>query len=321
MSGPKVKVVYIAGTGRTGSTLVARVLGQLPKMVAIGEVRHLFRQGLLTLPPEIRCGCGQAFSLCPFWRDVRERLERRVEDLPAELAFAQTSAPDRIRDVPWFFSPLRSRRFSDRLRRYRHLLLSLYRSVLDSTGAEVVIDESKHLAPLYLLAQCEDVELYVLHLVRDARGVAYSWSKQLRRPEFKDEDRYMYRYSVLRTSGSWLYRNCGAEFVRSFGTPYARIRYENVIEHPRAVLLDALGALGLPTDGLEALGRDRVFLGEDHIPAGNPSRFQRGETLLRLDDAWMRELSAGQRRLVTGLTWPLLARYGYLGSSPVRWQP
>ena len=32
---------------------------------------------------------------------------------------------------------------------------------------------------------------------------------------------------------------------------------------------------------------------------------------VRLDDAWRTELPAGSRRLVTALTAPLLARYGY----------
>ena len=40
-------------------------------------------------------------------------------------------------------------------------------------------------------------------------------------------------------------------------------------------------------------------------------RFTTGPVHLRRDDAWRRELSAPQRRLVGALTAPLLGAYGY----------
>jgi hypothetical protein len=36
-----------------------------------------------------------------------------------------------------------------------------------------------------------------------------------------------------------------------------------------------------------------------------------GPLTVRLDDAWRTELPTGSRRLVSALTAPLLARYGY----------
>jgi hypothetical protein len=41
-----------------------------------------------------------------------------------------------------------------------------------------------------------------------------------------------------------------------------------------------------------------------------------GPVELRYDGEWAARQSRRDRRVVTALTWPLLARYGYLGGRP-----
>src|SRR5579859_7845615 len=62
-------VIYIAGSGRSGSTIMERVLGEMPGFVNVGELIDLARRAR----DEERCGCGMAFSDCPFWMGVGER--------------------------------------------------------------------------------------------------------------------------------------------------------------------------------------------------------------------------------------------------------
>ena len=57
----------------------------------------------------------------------------------------------------------------------------------------------------------------------------------------------------------------------------------------------------------------RVELKENHTVAGNPIRFTRGPLEIRADAEWQALMPARQRAVVTGLTWPLLWRYGFLG--------
>jgi hypothetical protein len=64
------------------------------------------------------------------------------------------------------------------------------------------------------------------------------------------------------------------------------------------------------TDGL--LDGDKISLGATHQVAGNPMRFHVGELDLRRDDAWRASFSSSNRWLVSGLTAPLMVRYGYL---------
>jgi hypothetical protein len=63
----RVRVLYVAGTGRSGSTLVAAMLGQLRGAFAAGEVRYVWQRGLAERRP---CGCGAPVPDCPVWTDI-----------------------------------------------------------------------------------------------------------------------------------------------------------------------------------------------------------------------------------------------------------
>ena len=83
---------------------------------------------------------------------------------------------------------------------------------------------------------------------------------------------------------------------------------------PAGVLGTVADRLRLPLDPdfgfLDAPDAELAFT---HTVAGNPMRFRSGPLRLTVDDAWRRDMPVGQQRLVTGLTAPLLAGYGYLG--------
>ena len=64
------RVLYLGGLGRSGTTLVERLLGELPSVCALGEVVHLWQRDVLN---DERCGCGAKFSACTFWKRVGEQ--------------------------------------------------------------------------------------------------------------------------------------------------------------------------------------------------------------------------------------------------------
>ena len=65
-TGP-ARVLYLGGIGRSGSTLLERMLGQIPGTCSLGEVVHLWARGIRD---NERCGCGDTFHACPFWTSV-----------------------------------------------------------------------------------------------------------------------------------------------------------------------------------------------------------------------------------------------------------
>src|SRR3989442_14068903 len=66
---PGLRVLYIGGWGRSGSTLLDRMLGQVPGFFSLGEVREIWQSGLTENRP---CGCGAPFPDCVLWTAVRQ---------------------------------------------------------------------------------------------------------------------------------------------------------------------------------------------------------------------------------------------------------
>ncbi|MGH9058576.1 MAG: hypothetical protein ACRDZY_03535, partial [Acidimicrobiales bacterium] len=63
----RVKVLYIAGWGRSGTTILDSVLAQLHGFCSVGELRWLWDRGLTEGWP---CGCGAKVAVCEFWKQA-----------------------------------------------------------------------------------------------------------------------------------------------------------------------------------------------------------------------------------------------------------
>ncbi|SEG99111.1 Sulfotransferase family protein [Nonomuraea solani] len=288
------QVIYLGGLGRSGTTLLERLLGELPGVVALGEVVHLWQRGILA---EELCGCGVAFPSCPFWRRVGERAFGGWTRSLAERMLALRHTIDRTRRIARIEHP--------DLAEYARA----YRLLYDAAGAPIVIDSSKH-ASLACCLLATGVDVRIVHVVRDPRAVAHSWSRTVRRPE---DGRPMTRWSPARTALHWSAQNAALELLPGRGARVTRVRYEDLLSAPGATLTALALRLGLPEPELPFLEGRTAWLGPSHTASGNPMRFHVGRVELRRDDSWRSGLREGDRRLVNALTWPLRGRYGYRG--------
>lgn len=312
-------MLFLGGLGRSGTTLIERVLGELPGVTAAGEVVHLWRWGILD---DERCGCGAAFSGCAFWRAVGRRAFGGSLDAGALTGWNPALAHrmlvlrarvDRARHLPQLMAPTGAHPRAAELKRYVGAYRDVYEAIAAESQARVVIDSSKHSSLAYCLRHAADVDVRVVHVVRDSRGVAYSWTKQMARPEATAGRRLMTRYSPTRSALLWDANNTSLAMLGRLGVPRLLVRYEDFMADPAAEIRRIAGFAGLPVNARELsfLSPDSVQLTTAHTVAGNPMRFRVGEISLRHDDAWRTELPAGQRRLISALTAPLLSRYGY----------
>src|SRR5208283_1457698 len=64
------RVVFIAGDGRSGGTLLGQILDGLSDSVYIGELKNIWHESFEQNEP---CGCGERFRHCEFWRAVVEK--------------------------------------------------------------------------------------------------------------------------------------------------------------------------------------------------------------------------------------------------------
>jgi UDP-N-acetylglucosamine transferase subunit ALG13 len=302
-------VLMLGGFGRSGSTLLERCLGEAPDVAAVGEVLHLWERALLD---DERCGCGERFSKCPFWRSVGARAFgdwSRV--MPAAAAYDRAAAVRTRRLAGLLFGAIRPRRRLEQSRLTRRLG-NLYAAIQEESGASVLVDSSKHPAYAFLLRRAP-VRLRCVLAVRDPRGVAFSWRKSVVRPEVVDDVAHMPRYSVLYTAIRWLCYNALFHFLSLLKVPVITVRYEDFIAAPERTTSQILRFAGLEPRETETahIRRNSVMLGIHHTVAGNPMRFEVGEVKFRFDNEWQSGLPPLQRASVSVLTAPLRYIYGY----------
>lgn len=308
-SGGGPDVLFIAGWGRSGSTLLDRIVGQVPGFVSLGELRDIWQRGVVE---DRLCGCGRAFSACPFWQEVGRVAFGGWSRVDLARAQALRRSVDRPWALPLLLAPRLSRRFDQRAGEYADLLETLLRAVQTVAEARVLVESSKIVTTGLLLWRA-GARVRVLHLVRDGRGVMYSWRKVVERADATVAPDQMLRYGSVAGSLRYLGYNLMAEMARRAGLPYRRLRYEDLVAAPAAGLRTVTGLFGAVSDpAVEAtLAAGRVRLRESHTVDGNPMRLAVGEVAISRDESWRDRMSRRDRVVVALLTWPMLRRYGY----------
>lgn len=304
-------VLYIAGAGRSGSTLLEMILGNIDGFFSVGECRHIWEYASRNT---MRCGCGKGLWNCEFWHAVLGAHSRSKCRMSLETLDTLAKQWDRTRHLP------KLRLCDGRNARLQALVdatAMLYREIAGRCGAQILVDASKTPSHLWILQKIPELEIRVLHLVRDVRAVAHAW-RQRRKQEYGaagDQYRRMPRRSLLRSTAGWMVENAAAERLGTQAAGYTRMRYEDFTEAPRKVLTAALDDLGLDDPDLSFVNREGMTLQPTHSVGGNPVRFIDREFAIARDDRWRDEMRPWRQSLAGGLARPLLNRYGY---RPVR---
>lgn len=314
-----VRVLYIGGSGRSGSTLVERLLGALPGVRNVGEVIPMWERGLLQGE---RCGCGVPLPQCSFWREVGNVAFGGWDafDVPKFLALKRSF--DRNQHIPKLLAVGDSGRrlvpgagTRRAAREYASVYARLYRAVQQVSGCTVIVDASKHASLPFCLRTAPGIDLRVMHLVRDPRAVAYSWTRPLKRPEAEGagsaSPRFFPTVSPARSAIRWNIVNLGFDVLARTGAPTRLVRYEDFLAAPLAEMRQLAEFAGVEPD-LSFMTDTGADLGPTHTAGGNPMRYSTGRIEFRRDDAWRSQLNTDARAVVTTLTLPLLAHYGYL---------
>ncbi|MCF8227260.1 MAG: hypothetical protein K9J30_15395 [Bacteroidales bacterium] len=64
------KIIYIAGFGHSGSTILDMSLGTLPGVIGLGELKTLMDDQSRDRHFTSVCSCGKKATECPVWKGV-----------------------------------------------------------------------------------------------------------------------------------------------------------------------------------------------------------------------------------------------------------
>jgi hypothetical protein len=305
--GPRsaVSVIYVAGVNRSGSTLLSYLLGSLPGIVAAGELKGIWRGGLID---DELCGCGVSFSKCDFWQTVgavafggwskvdSERVDRLAVTASARRSVVALSHREAVVE-------------------YRVILGDLYRAIATVAEADIVVDATKSPVNGLVAFGAPGVDLSIAHLVRDSRGVAYSMAKRDMKDPGKPRGQSMPVRHPARSAVRWAYNSVFIDTFALAGVRREIITYEALVADPTRAVSRLLMSLNAQPDSLTPapVSFGDIRLERQHTIRGNPSRFEAGIRPIKADRDWETQLSLSDRLLVTAITGPLLLRYGYFG--------
>jgi hypothetical protein len=309
-------LLYIAGSGRSGSTLLDNILGQVEGVCAVGELRMLWQAGLVR---GRLCGCGERVRDCSFWREAQVRAFGRAapnSESVAELGRAHLRI--RPRQLLRLRRAASRRRPAPELERYLSVLVSLYRAIAEMSAVSVVVDSSKTPTQAYALDTLTDLDVRIVHLVRDPRGYAYSRSQQQLRRDSPGRERRKV-VGAVNSSTRWLADQLLVDqLVRPvMGDRYMVLRYEDFVAKPVATVRSVCDFVGLVDATLPFSGDREVELLPTHGASGDPNRVGReGPVHINPDTRWKASMTRRDRWLVSLIAAPLLHRYGYSLNSP-----
>lgn len=277
--------LYIASPSFSGSTLLTMLLGGHRQIATIGELKG-GQEDMATYG----CACGELFARCPFWQELIARLKDRgfVYDLSDRRTMPAFNMPDSFLGDKFIRCAFGSRHFEfvrdfmlafwpgcksrvEHVRRYTQAFIDV---LFELTGGNVFVDSSKDPVRIKYLAAMPGLQLKVVHLVRDGRGVANSSRKNM-------------RMTIEAAASEWSATQAEIERVTARFCPgrVLRVRYEDLCAEPERVvgrILEFIGVHG-PYHINEAAEREQHVL-------GNRMRL-RGVLPIKLDESWREQLS------------------------------
>ena len=302
---PDLRILYIGGYVRSGTTIIDMLLGMNPHTLAIGEVNIIFRQ-LAKIDNPIKCSCGKLLRDCALWSPVMERFHAALPVMTLEQADMITrkveTYPERLRDASYYWED------------YVQIWRVMFAAIAEVSGASVIIDSSKtgrhSLCRPLSLAQA-GFHVSLLQMLRDPRAV--TWSK-LRREIDKGKlngkaamfaAAFMsgFHWSITNVSTSWQYGG-------GKNLPYYEMRYRDFMDQPNEKLRDVQEAFDLDfSRSLEIVETDGE-IESGHLASGNEIRFQTPLHLRLQPPTWKTALST-PAKLGVLVSAPVARFYGY----------
>ena len=305
MSGGKPRVLYITGMTRCGSTMLGNTLNEIPGVLHVGELHYMWRNGILGAGTNSSCGCGAGLTDCPLWSSVLASPAVPASHGDARRMLAVQDRHLRTRHTPARLAEARgSRAAPPAVVELTEAVAALYRELTAQLGVRLIVDSSKYPAEAAALLGRDDLDVRVLHMVRDPRATAFS---------YQSGKSYVARMTPLRSTAYWSGINAASDLVGVGAKDrYKRIRHEDFAREPRRVLDEVMRFAGAP-EANPVDDEGRVRLGDNHTVTGNPDRLNRGLVTIRAGDRWRTELAWPPRAVTTAGAGLQMYHYGYAG--------
>lgn len=298
-----IKVLYIAGAGRSGSTFLSLMLSQHAQTYNIGQIRDLPEARRSAAP----CSCRRSVPDCAYWGPVIARLEAAhgpdaLQALQAGMAAFGTASGE----APNWHEPQVRDKLARENAEFLTLFGDLYAAAAEQAGGRMLIDSSKSVDLCLALSLLPQVDLHILNLVRDPRAVAVSWAKVLKRPR------------VLRgRTRNWAGRQRRLKRLEALDpAKFMLLRYEDLTVDPQHWMGRIQDWAGVPRDLTLFTGPDTADISweEAHLfPPANATvlKERKSKIEIRPAESWKQAKNADLHAMAEEVTFPFAEILGY----------
>jgi len=284
-------IIFIAGRGRSGSTLLGKMLETSHDAFHIGEIRYFVQIGW---KENRECECGERLKSCPFWGGIIDLCENyNLEEVYAASKGLPTHTEIFLRDI--------SNLGINYSNAYLSFLNDLYQFIVESSNAKYIIDSSKFPVYLKYVMRLQDVDIRVIYLTRDPRGTSYSWSKIGQRSKGQSSS-LVGRHSFLEESLKWRLWNNIISKILDEVEHHVHVQWEDVLANPDGELEKIVHSLNLEMKRPVFESPSHIRLSRGHAFWGNSSRRLHGMTEIRKDEEWRQHMPAWKKSLIHALS-------------------
>lgn len=284
------RLIYIGGSGRSGSTLLDMLLSNHPDIQSVGEIHRL---NLYARDINERCTCGESILDCSFWQKVEKEFckinglayghGKYLKNCEMMIRPSDLSSIERtLENILLIFLPLpqiyNTLIFKISQNHYNSVENSLkwYDAIRNVSNATTIVDSTKDPRRMKMLYLADPEIFHLIYMIRDGRAVTASAMKRERIP-------------MLNAAKTWVNSHRRFQLAMS-GIPsnkIIKVQYEKMCNKPDAEFDRISDFLRISPN----FGSFEIIKTKSHNIGGNPMRFRKSETTIKLDNKWMTQLS------------------------------
>jgi len=254
----KPKIIYIAGDGRSGSTLLDSILSNIEGSVSVGECHRFW---VRFYEKETLCGCGEKIERCTLWSKIDEKLHQKFPDYDSEFIREKVKEIQYFKNFKKIPKLLQTKEWQD----FAEIVIYFYNQIAETSQRNIIIDSSKSIGWCYFLQNIGVFDLRIIHLERNLASVANSWKKKMILPEYYDKDVFMPQKTNKVILKSWIKIKVLALALKK-NNYFMFLKYESFCQKPEFWLTKIKEFVGEPFDITE------FIMIPTHSIGGNPMR-------------------------------------------------
>tara|TARA_A100001015_G_C15007172_1_gene721258 strand:+ start:514 stop:1356 length:843 start_codon:yes stop_codon:yes gene_type:complete len=272
-----MKIIYLLGRGRSGSTLISHVLGSQKDVLNVGELKNFWEYHCREDKMGRKCSDGLNLDNHPFWTKVRNELKSKINNEFPNLKVKNNDE-------------------------FQNNNSAMFNAINKISGDEIIVDASKKFERLKRLLKVNK-NIYTIHVVRDPRAYAFSIMKHNKRALTKNKKPQSVWLKVVTWSIYNLYVKL---YLKITGVRHITMTYEDFVDQPKNKLNQVFSFIGKNDSSVNL-----SFSELQPVFGGNVWFLESKQSEIKKDELYKKILTKKQWIIYTILSFPVLLFYRY----------